>query len=74
MPLVGSSRMMIFGFVASHLAITTFCWLPPDRLSDLGVERGGAQVEPLGEVARQLELLGQPDEARCARCATATAG
>jgi len=30
MPLVGSSRMMTFGRVASHLPSTTFCWLPPD--------------------------------------------
>ncbi|MEZ5863364.1 MAG: hypothetical protein R3D25_04570 [Geminicoccaceae bacterium] len=30
MPLVGSSRMMTRGRVASHLAITTFCWLPPE--------------------------------------------
>ena len=30
MPLVGSSRMMTRGFVASHLAMTTFCWLPPE--------------------------------------------
>ena len=30
MPLVGSSRMMTRGLVASHLAITTFCWLPPE--------------------------------------------
>ncbi|MNT82291.1 hypothetical protein D3C72_2220040 [compost metagenome] len=32
MPLVGSSRMMTLGRVASHLAITTFCWLPPDSV------------------------------------------
>ena len=32
MPLVGSSRMMTRGSVASHLPMTTFCWLPPDRL------------------------------------------
>ena len=28
MPFVGSSRMMTFGLVASHLPITTFCWFP----------------------------------------------
>ncbi len=32
MPRVGSSRMKIDGSDISHLAITTFCWLPPDRL------------------------------------------
>src|SRR3954454_10566071 len=31
MPRVGSSMMSTFGLVASHLASTTFCWLPPDR-------------------------------------------
>ncbi len=30
MPRVGSSRMRTCGSVASHLAMTTFCWLPPD--------------------------------------------
>ena len=30
MPRVGSSKMIAFGFIASHLASTTFCWLPPD--------------------------------------------
>ncbi|MNY46558.1 hypothetical protein D3C86_1817470 [compost metagenome] len=32
MPLVGSSRMITFGLVASHLAMTTFCWLPPESV------------------------------------------
>ncbi len=31
MPRVGSSRISSFGSVASHLASTTFCWLPPER-------------------------------------------
>ena len=30
MPRVGSSRISSRGFEASHLASTTFCWLPPD--------------------------------------------
>ena len=30
MPRVGSSRIRTVGFDASHLASTTFCWLPPD--------------------------------------------
>ena len=30
MPRVGSSRIRSRGFEASHLASTTFCWLPPD--------------------------------------------
>src|SRR4051812_2279298 len=32
MPRVGSSTMSTLGPVASHLARTTFCWLPPDRV------------------------------------------
>src|SRR5688572_14697336 len=31
-PLVGSSRINTAGLRASHLASTTFCWFPPDRL------------------------------------------
>src|SRR4051794_28430501 len=31
MPRVGSSMISSLGSVASHLASTTFCWLPPDR-------------------------------------------
>src|SRR5215207_5113687 len=30
-PRVGSSTISSFGSVASHLASTTFCWLPPER-------------------------------------------
>src|SRR5229473_2132341 len=32
MPRVGSLSRMMRGSVISHLAITTFCWLPPDRV------------------------------------------
>src|SRR5450830_410476 len=31
-PRVGSSRIRSLGTVASHLAMTTFCWFPPERL------------------------------------------
>ncbi len=30
MPRVGSSTISRLGFLPSHLASTTFCWLPPD--------------------------------------------
>ena len=49
--------------VASHLAITTFCWLPPESVADILAERCGAQVEPLGVRAGERELLGQAQEA-----------
>ena len=32
MPRVGSLSRMTFGLVISHLAMTTFCWLPPDKV------------------------------------------
>ena len=35
MPRVGSSRMRTVGFDASHLASTTFCWLPPERAATI---------------------------------------
>ena len=35
MPRVGSSRISTLGAVWSHLARTTFCWFPPDRLATL---------------------------------------
>ena len=53
MPLVGSSRMMTFGLVASHLAITTFCWLPPDSSPHRLVPVGRLDREPLAEAARR---------------------
>ena len=31
-PTVGPLRMRTEGLVASHLANTTFCWLPPERV------------------------------------------
>ena len=40
MPRVGSSMMKIDGSDISHLASTTFCWLPPDRLL------AGCDIEP----------------------------
>ncbi|MNL42760.1 hypothetical protein D3C87_1652370 [compost metagenome] len=33
MPRVGSSRIKTLGSENSHLANTTFCWLPPESLS-----------------------------------------
>ena len=64
MPLVGSSRMMTLGLVASHLAITTFCWLPPESWPTVLVERGGARSSRSVYRAGERELLGQAQEAR----------
>ena len=49
-PRVGSSRIRTRGSVASHLARTTFCWLPPDRALDRLVDAGHPDVQP-GRVA-----------------------
>ena len=38
MPRVGSSKISTAGFMSSHLASITFCWLPPER-SPTGVEQ-----------------------------------
>ncbi len=34
-PRAGSSKMNTRDLLSSHLANTTFCWLPPDRPCDL---------------------------------------
>src|ERR1700761_6067295 len=39
MPLVGSSTMSTAGLGPSHLARTTFCWLPPDSMATGSVSR-----------------------------------
>ena len=39
MPRVGSSTISTLGPVASHLARTTFCWLPPDRVATVSAMR-----------------------------------
>ncbi len=56
MPLVGSSRITTFGFVASHLAITTFCWLPPESSANCCSQCGGLHGQPRAESARRVEL------------------
>src|ERR1700722_16267294 len=40
MPRVGSSRINSRGVRLSHLAMTTFCWLPPDRLPTIWLMPG----------------------------------
>ncbi len=63
MPLVGSSRMMTLGCVASHLAITTFCWLPPDSVPTSWLSEAARRSSRSVYVARQREFLGQLQEA-----------
>ncbi|MNN45709.1 hypothetical protein D3C81_1600560 [compost metagenome] len=40
MPRVGSSKKMIFDSRYSHLLMTIFCWLPPERLRAICFEVG----------------------------------
>ena len=47
MPRVGSSTISTRGSVASHLASTTFCWLPPDRVDTGSVEPRRLDLQPL---------------------------
>ena len=46
MPRVGSSKIRTFGSSASHLARTTFCWLPPERFAarDLRVKANSVRT------------------------------
>ena len=46
MPRVGSSKIMTCGCIDSHLASTTFCWLPPDSVPTSVVDRRRLDVEP----------------------------
>ena len=53
MPRVGSSRISTFGFVSSHLLMTTFCWLPPESDDGRRIDRRGADAEPLRGTSRR---------------------
>ena len=53
MPRVGSSSSSTRGRVASHLPITTFCWLPPDSVPAGLLDAGAADAERSHRVARQ---------------------
>ena len=63
MPLVGSSRMMILGLVASHLAITTFCWLPPESSPSGWSQLRRLDREARAEAARLVEFGAARQEA-----------
>ncbi len=45
MPRVGSSKIITLGFIESHLASTTFCWLPPGERADGGADRRRLDAE-----------------------------
>ena len=62
MPTVGSSTIRISVSAASHLAIETFCWLPPERV-DRRVDRRRADRQPSDERARGVRLGARRDQA-----------
>ena len=52
MPRVGWSRMSTRGAGISHLASSTFCWLPPESVPVSLLDAGRDDPHPLGEIAR----------------------
>ena len=52
MPRVGSSMMRMRGLVASHLASTTFCWLPPESWRTQLFGPAGADAEARRSASR----------------------
>ena len=83
MPRVGSSKMMTRGCIASHLASTTFCWLPPES-EPTGVadaRRADAEAAPLGPRRAPsrgrrptMPTAGRGRAAAAARCSRRSAG
>ena len=51
------------GSAISHLAMTTFCWLPPDSAPGRNVGSAGADCEKIDHVADELHLSGVIDHA-----------
>ena len=63
MPRVGSSTMRSFGSVASHLARTTFCWLPPERVATASPASAGLHLEALRPLGGDGAFAAAVDEA-----------
>ena len=57
MPRVGSSRMITRGLIDSHLASTTFCWLPPDS-TPAAAPTSGTRMPRLALLALGVAPLG----------------
>jgi len=63
-PRVGSSKISTFGAIISHLASTTFCWLPPDKLTTAWLIDGVfvfRRCTPLSATLRSVLRLSQPN-------------
>ena len=59
MPRVGSSKNSTRASVSSHLATTTFCWLPPDSVCT-GVRSDGARMSSCSARFSRGLVLGPP--------------
>ena len=73
MPRVGSSKITTRGCIDSHLAKTTFCWLPPDSVPTMvSIEAVRMSSAALRSVAlrRSAPVRIRPDEAKEARLAS----
>src|SRR5215469_16221282 len=79
MPRVGSSTISTAGLRPSHLASTTFCWLPPDSMDTGSVSRPYlifSRVAQSVAIARSAEALispplaSRPSEASATFCST----
>ena len=63
MPRVGSSTISTAGLRPSHLASTTFCWLPPDSMATGSVSRPYlifSRAAQSAAIARSAEALISP--------------
>ena len=62
MPRVGSSTISTCGSVASHLASTTFCWLPPERTSTGSRRRWYLSCRRAAHSSASAVLVGAEDQ------------
>ena len=67
MPRVGSSTISSAGWRPSHLASTTFCWLPPDSWDTGSMSRPYLRLQPDRPVGRERPFRRRPDQAALAQ-------
>ena len=63
MPRVGSSKMIARGCIASHLASTTFCWLPPESVPTSVATPGARMPRRRRSVSASAALRAAVDQA-----------
>ena len=67
MPRVGSSTISSAGWRPSHLASTTFCWLPPDSRDTGSVSRPYLMFSRTAQSAANARSAARPDQAALAQ-------